>query len=293
MKTSRFPLLGLGLAALAWMTPLRAEPPAGWRLVFNDEFDGCQLDSEKWNTTMEFAGIHGPRYHNEYYLSYTLDEDVVVSDGLLRLRTDHHPVMGSEPVGLFDYSQGLVSTHDKFTFTHGYVEIRAKYPGGKGLWPCFWLMPQNQSWPPEFDVAEYYGGQRKMHHGLAYGSMRQALWDSSGDMETDFVNAWHIIALQWTPGRAVWIVDGVVRKTVVADYVPEVPMYVILSNSVSSRYGPSGEPDEATVFPNYFEIDYVRIYQEPPKVLIVEAPAKPATPQPPAFIAVLPASPLP
>ena len=35
-------------------------------------------------------------------------------------------------------------------------------------------------------------------------------------------------------------------------------MYVLLSNGVSSRLGPSGEPDENTAFPNDFQIDYVQ-----------------------------------
>jgi len=294
MKLLHSPFAGLGLAALTWMgiLSLQAAPPADWRLVFSDEFDGGQLDTTKWNTTMEFAGTHGPRYHNEHYLSYTLDDDVIVGDGQLRLRTDRKVVSGEEPIGLFDYSQGLVSTHDKFSFTHGYIEIRAKYPGGKGLWPCFWLMPEHQSWPPEFDIAEYYGGQKKMHYGLAYGNMLTPQWDSTGDTETDFVNEWHTIALEWTPGRAVWYVDGVARKTVTANYVPAIPMYVILSNSVSSRIGPSGEPDEATVFPNFFQIDYVRIYQAPP-VIIAETPAKPKPAEIPTIIAVLPGATLP
>ena len=51
------------------------------------------------------------------------------------------------------------------------------------------------------------------------------------------------------------------RKTVEADYVPNSPMFILLSNSVSSRFGPSGEPDEKTVFPNDFEVEYVRVYQ--------------------------------
>ena len=282
-------LLGMG------ETPLQAAPPAGWVLVFNDEFEAAALDETKWNTTMHFAGAMGPRYHNETYLSYTLDEEARIGGGLLRLRTDRRTISGSEPMGLFHYSQGLVSTHDKFTFTHGYIEIRAKYPGGRGLWPCFWLMPEDQSWPPEFDIGEYYGGQRKMHHGLAHGTMLDPQWDSTGDHETDFVNAWHTIALEWTAGRAVWLVDGVVRKTVVANYVPTVAMYVILSNSVSSRYGPSGEPDAETIFPNHFEIDYVRIYQ-PPKAIATAEPPPPApakTVESAAVLAILPGPPLP
>jgi beta-glucanase (GH16 family) len=296
-------LYAIGLLALVWMeaSPLFGEPPTGWNLVFSDEFDGQTLDTNKWTTAMDFVGTQGPRYHNEFYQSYTLDEDVVVAAGSLHLRTERHTVAGTEPIGLFEYSQGLVSTEDKFTFTFGYVEIRAKYPGGKGLWPCFWLMPQNQgNWPPEFDIAEYYGGQHKMHFGLAHGTMRDAVWDSSGDTQTEFANNWHTFALEWRPGHAVWYVDGVARKTVSADYVPSVPMYVILSNSISSRLGPSGEPDENTVFPNDFEIDYIRIYQPPPVIVKAEPPAKPAAPEtkPSAaaanpIIAVLPGAPLP
>ena len=233
-------------------------------MVFQDEFDGEDLDATKWSTTMEFAGTHGTRYHNEYYSSYTVDEDVIIRDGLLRLRTDRRTIEGAERPGMFAYTQGLVSSHGKFDYTHGYIEICAKYPGGKGMWPCFWLMPQHQSWPPEFDIAEYYGGQRKMHHGLAHGTAHEPRWDSTGDSETDFTSGWHTYSLEWMPGRAVWSVDCIPRKIVNADYVPSVAMYVILSNSVSSRIGPSGEPDENTVFPNYFEIDYVRVYQPPP-----------------------------
>ena len=251
----------VAFAVMANLAPLTAAPPDGWKLVFNDEFEGNSLDTSKWGTTMAFIGTHGPRYHNEYYLSHTEDDDVVVGDGLLRLQTQRRTVSGDEKPGIFHYTQGLVTSHDKFDFTHGYVEIRAKYPGGKGLWPCLWLMPQTQGWPPEFDIAEYYAGQKTMHHGLAHGSLYDSKWDSIWDKETDFESDWHIYALEWTRGRAVWSIDGKVRKTINADYVPNSAMYLVLSNSISSAVGPSGEPDEATVFPNSFSIDYVRVYQ--------------------------------
>ena len=263
MNFLRSSLTAAVFAAMANLAPLTAAPPDGWQLVFSDEFDGDTLDTAKWSTTMDFVGTHGPRYHNEFYLSYTTDDDVIVRDGELHLLTEHRTVEGEEAPGVFDYTQGLVSSHGKFAFTHGYIEIRAKYPGGKGLWPCFWLMPQQRTWPPEFDIAEYYGGQRKMHHGLAYGTMTNTLWDSSGDHETDFVDNWHTYALEWSPGRAVWFVDDVPRKTIVADYVPSGAMYIVLSNSISSIHGPSGAPDEITVFPNAFAIDYVRVWQKP------------------------------
>jgi len=273
-----FPLVASVLSVLALMaaSPLNAKPPHGWKLIFNDEFESEYLDEAKWGTTMEFIGTHGPRYHNEYYLSYTCDEEVILRDGMLHLRTDRRTIEGAETPNMFDYTQGLVSSHDKFSFTHGYIEIRAKYPGGKGLWPCLWLMPQHQGWPPEFDIAEYYAGQRTMHHGLAYGDLYDSKWDSLWDKNTDFESDFHVYALEWTPGRAVWSIDGEVRKTITADYIPKVPMYVILSNGISSRFGPSGEPDEKTVFPNSFEIDYVRVYQAPPHAIPEPIPSNPA-----------------
>jgi beta-glucanase (GH16 family) len=270
VRNSPFLLVATGLAALAFTSasPLKAEPPSGWKLVFSDEFEGDTLDTSKWGTTMEFIGTHGQRYHNESYLSYTVDEEAVVKDGNLHLRTDRRTVEGAEAPGMFEYTQGFITSHDKFSFTHGYVEIRAKYPSGNGLWPCLWLMPQGTGWPPEFDIAEYYGGKRTMHHGLAHGEWRAAKWDSTWDKTTDFESDFHVFSLEWTTGKAVWAVDGVPCKTITAEYVPNVPMYVIMSNGVGSAFGPSGVPDEKTVFPNSFEIDYVRVYQAPPAPVI-------------------------
>ena len=207
MRLHLFPLAAIGLAALVVMgtSPLSAEPPEGWKLVFNDEFKGEELDTAKWNTTMAFAGIQGPRYHNEFYLSYTVDDDIILGDDVLVLRTERRTVEGAaEAPGKFDYTQGLVTSHDKFSFKYGYIEIRAKFPGGKGLWPCLWLMPQHQGWPPEFDIAEYYSTSRTMHHGLAYGPLSNVQWDSTRDAGHEHEDGWHIYALEWMPGRAVW-----------------------------------------------------------------------------------------
>jgi len=276
MRIPRSPLAAIGLLVLAWGIPApgTAKPPEGWLLAFDEEFDGKQLDQSKWGTTMSFIGTRGPRFHNESYLSYTLDENVVFSDAHLRLRVDRKTIEGTEPGGAFDYTQGLISTDGKFSFTYGYIEIRAKYPGGKGLWPCFWLMPQDQQWPPEFDIAEYYAGRHTMHYGLAHGTIKDTVWDNAYDTSPTLEGEWHIYALEWTAGRAVWFVDGVRQQTVEADYVPASPMFILLSNSVSSRFGPSGIPDEKTVFPCDLEVQYVRVYQAPPPI----SPVLPAAP---------------
>ena len=50
-------------------------------------------------------------------------------------------------------------------------------------------------------------------------------------------------------------------KMIEADYVPNKPMYLVFNNGVSGPLGPTGSPDATTPFPNFFEIDYVRVYQ--------------------------------
>lgn len=266
-------LLSLAVFGPGLTSSTHAEPPAGYRVVFSDEFGAPQLDATKWITTMHFAGVNGERFHNRSYLNYNLDENVLFDKGILQLRADRQTVVGTSPAGVYQYTGGLVSTERKFAFKYGYIEMRAKYPGGRGVWPVFWLMPNEaKAWPPEFDIAEYYAGSSIMHNGLCHGPPHDPKWDSTGIADSKAELDFHTYALEWSPGRAVWYQDGVIRKVIEASYVPDGPMYIILNSGVSSHIGPSGLPNAETVFPNFFEIDYVRVYQQGAPV-VLPAPA--------------------
>ena len=50
----------------------------------------------------------------------------------------------------------------KFIFqTYGRVEVRAKQPNGRGIWPAIWMMPQDEStygwWPASGEIDIYEG----------------------------------------------------------------------------------------------------------------------------------------
>ena len=213
---------------------------------------------------MAFIGRSGARYHNDSYLSYATDEDVIISDGQLRLRADRRDIEGMDPAGRFQYTQGFISTHDRYAFTYGYVEISARMPSGAGIWPTIWLMPSDhQVWPPEFDIAEYYATEGKIRFGLATGTMYDVKWDEVRQVNRSVEEEWHTYGLIWEPGHAVWLLNGEVTLETWGEHVPKFPMYLILNNGVSSRVGPSGEPNESTVFPNFLEVDYIRVYQRP------------------------------
>jgi beta-glucanase (GH16 family) len=255
MNTRRKNLFASALCVVALFASrftFAAAPSAAWPLTWFDEFDGANLDSTKWSWgSLPWGGQH----HNDEYASWITPEDSYLSGGSLWLRC--RKATGGE-FGGYPYSEGFVHSNGKLNYTYGYVEIRGRYPSGKGVWPAFWSLPSG--WPPEFDIAEYFGSDDRMHMGLAYGTCCPANWDSSNFYGEGFQN-WHTYALEWGPGYAIWYKDGALKKHIYASYVPAVPMYVILNS------GMRWDADATTPFPNYFEVDYFRKYDAPAVVI--------------------------
>jgi len=226
-----------------------APPSASWPLVWGDEFTGTSLDAGKWRWgSLPWGGQH----HNDDYSSWITPEDSYVSNGSLWLRCRR--ATGNE-FGGYPYSEGFVHTDGTRNYTYGYAEIRARFATGTGTWPAFWTL--SQGWPPEFDVAEYFGSDDRMHMGLAYGtSWQDVQWDSSNLYHEGFGD-WHTYGLEWGPGYAIWYRDGVARKSVYAGYVPAVPMYLILNSGV--RW----DANYAAPYQNLTQIDYCRVFSLP------------------------------
>jgi len=239
--------------ALMVVAPASAAPPGGaasWQKTWYDEFNGTTIDSTKWGYgSLPWGGNH----HNDEYSSYITSEDSYLDGGSLILRCR------SGSFGGYPWSEGMLFSNGKLDYTYGYVEVRARFPKGKGIWPAFWLNGTFQ-WPPEFDIAEYFGSDDRMHMGLAYGTCCPATWNSS-NFYGEGVDSWHIWGLEWGPGYALWYKDGVVKKSIYASYVPAENMYVILNSGMRWDY------DGTTPAPNYTEMDYFRKYDPPSAVI--------------------------
>jgi beta-glucanase (GH16 family) len=240
----------------------RTSPPAhGLPLAWHDEFSGRTLDAGRWSTVMDFPGRAGGHYHNTSYGSYAVDENVVLANGRLRLVTDDKPVVGTDPAGTYQYTEGFISSHDKFFQSYGYWEICAKFPAGKGLWPAFWLIPQDRSWPPEIDVAEWFGSIESMHSGIASGNWPDVRWDSHWATSLAPTTGWHKYGVLWSPGRITFYTDGAPTYTITGAQVPTKPMYIVLNSGTWANADRGGPPDATTKFPNSFDVDYVRVYR--------------------------------
>jgi hypothetical protein len=158
-------------------------------------------------------------------------------------------------VGAMPYTSGLLTSYGTFAQTYGYWEIRAQVPSGDGLWPAFWLLPANNSWPPEVDIMEVFGNDPSTvynsYHSLDGSAFMRPAY--LGDLSTGF----HTYGLAWTPSTMTWYVDGSQTVQIATPADMNTPMYMLINLAVGGNWG---WPDATTQFPANFRIDYVHVY---------------------------------
>jgi beta-glucanase (GH16 family) len=161
-----------------------------------------------------------------------------------------------------NYFSGWIDGQGKKWIDQGvHVEIRAREPSGKGIWPALWFDPQSPStWPPELDLLEVLGKDP----GVAYMTTHytSSNWSSQGIFTGPALSgAFHVYALEWEAGVLRWYIDGALKFTT-TDGVPASAqtMYPILNTAVGSAGEWGGAPDATTVFPEVHSIDYIRVY---------------------------------
>lgn len=220
--------------------------PPGWQLVWADEFDGQTINSGKWG-----IADHPGDTNNE--LQYYAPDEAYLESGDLVLRSRERWHQGRS------YTSGLVRSRDLFAQTYGRVEVRARLPGTQGIWPAHWMLPETGEWPPEIDITELKGQQPQTvymtHH---WGHWPNVQSNGSTYTGPDFTADYHTFAVEWSPGRIEWFVDGVPRFQSSNQGVPAEPMYIILNTAVGGDF--VGAPDGSTEFPQHHRIDYVRVY---------------------------------
>ena len=254
---------------------------AGATLLFDEEFDGTSLNTSKW-TDGYWWDNNGCTIGSNNELEWYQPDDIIVSGGTLKLKAEKRTIVASDGK-TYNYTSGVVTTGrdlwqdpspDKFALKYGYVEMRAKLPKGKGLWPAFWLLSGDQSWPPEIDVMEVLGDSTNVDHMTlhdASGGSTGHTW-SGPDLSAD----WHVYGVDWQPNAIVWYVDGVERwRFTDTSRIPAETMYLLLNLAVGGDW--PGSPDGSTVFPAYYEVDYVRAWSQVPTGAPTDTPTAPAT----------------
>ena len=231
------------------------------RMTFDEEFDGLSLldgtgaDGGTWRARTSYGT--GIVIHDNDIQAYVSPEwkdlglnPFVVENGAVTIEAVYRPdlvdVTGGRP-----YISGMLTTHGSFAQLYGYFEARIQLPEDAGMYPAFWLLPTDGSWPPELDVVESTDGKPGMIQQM---ELSRPISDYSG---------WHTYGLEWTADRIAWYVDGVMTQVIYGHSV-HTPMYLLLNLSVGTSGGAlRTQPDaaEAGDVVGSMTVDWVHVYQ--------------------------------
>ncbi|TIV06051.1 MAG: glycoside hydrolase family 16 protein, partial [Mesorhizobium sp.] len=180
-----------------------------------------------------------------------------VEDGVLTITAARAPEAIRPYINNYQYTSGLLTTYESFAQTYGYFEIRADMPEKQGVWPAFWLLPADGSWPPELDVVEMVGQDPNKliltGHSNATGTHTKV---SSTAYVADTAG-FHTYGVLWTEDELVWYFDDVevARAATPADM--HEPMYMLVDLAVG---GMAGTPADGLATPAEMQIDYIHAY---------------------------------
>jgi beta-glucanase (GH16 family) len=241
--------------------------PEGYRLVWNDEFNGKALDTLKWQYRML-----GKRENA------VIAKEAVTLDGKGLLHLTTFKKDGT-------IHTGMIGTQGLFQQKYGYFEARIKFQGMQGHHGSFWLQSPTYGKVlddpgksgAEIDIIEYFGAGRKDR-----GAAVNIYWNpykpkpvragpekldldailgkaaKPGERLKELSDAFHIYALLWTGKGYLFSIDGkeVYRTSAGLSHQPQ---YIVLS-LLCSDWERKRLDDRK--LPEAMVVDYVRVYTE-------------------------------
>ena len=261
-----------------------------YKLVWSEEFEGTSLNTETWGYMLG----NGNEYNNPGWgndeLEYYKQENVSVKNGELHITAKREQTKvrydGDERDTTYKYTSGRITSSGKVSFKYGKIEAKIKLPAERGLWPAFWMFPEESAygnWPHsgEIDIMEANGGSSQassaaLHYSLSNG---QHTWQVGGKSyggrgNPGSITDYHVYGVIWeedqfdfyvdesiilTVPRRVWSTAAVSKSTNEnAPYDKE--FHFLLNMAVGGNYVHNDEPSV-----NFTEadmvVDYIRVYQ--------------------------------
>jgi beta-glucanase (GH16 family) len=273
--TSLLALAGLGI----WTLPASADPPAGYRLEWSEEFSGpvgSPPDKTHWSYDLGDNGWGNNELEN--YVSDVEHAHIVLDPAatngkalqILATYNGHGLTRGN-------FESARLVSRDKVTAQYGYIEARICLPSGQGLWPAFWMLGADigtpgVGWPQcgEMDIMENIGREPAVNHSSLHGpgysggkslTGKYALPDGQ-----QFAGGYHTFGLLWAADSVTFSVDGHPFETRTPADLPagktwafNHPFFFIVNVAVGGNFG--GNPDATTAFPQKMLVDYIRVYK--------------------------------
>jgi beta-glucanase (GH16 family) len=248
-----------------------------WQLIWSDEFNTPGLpDQTKWQYEYGYVRNNELQFYTRDRLENGRQEKgMLVIEG----RKEKYPNPMYKPGGdpknrrtgqeFADYTAASINTLGKASFLYGRIEVRAKLPQGRGVWPAIWMMGTNRvGWPKcgEIDIMEFVGKEPdKVHATLHWwGEGKHASLGGRVTTPAPY-NDFHIYAVEWFEDRMDFFFDQnkyftypLDKAGVGADNPFRKPHYLLINFALGGSWG---GPMDDTVLPQKYVVDYVRVYQ--------------------------------
>lgn len=205
-----------------------------WTLVWSDEFEGDQIDPDKWRHEIDCWG--GGNEERQCYTDRA--ENSKVSDGFLTITARKEWMQGSalpermritpedqQKMAVQPFSSAKLVTKGKAQWLYGRIEARAKFPKGQGTWGAIWMLPANDTYGAwaasgEIDIVEAVNLgatckkctdkiENRVYGTLHFGDEWPRNVYKGQDTELPQTSdGFHVYAVEWKEGEISWFVDG-------------------------------------------------------------------------------------
>ncbi len=237
--------------------------------TFSDEFNTLQLrngTSGVWDPKFWWAPEKGSTlsgngelqwYINPSYEPTASANPFSVNNGVLTIKAAAASEAIQGEINGYDYTSGILTTHSSFAQTYGYFEIRADMPDDQGVWPAFWLLPADGSWPPELDVVEMRGQDPNTIIATVHSNETGSQTSIASAVKVSDTSGFHKYGVLWTEEEIVWYFDdaAIARADTPSDM--HEPMYMLVNLAVG---GIAGTPSDGLVDGAEMKIDYIKAY---------------------------------
>lgn len=260
-----------------WSQEAHAAPAQAprWELQWSDEFevDGPP-DPAKWGYEDGFVRNNELQFYTRRPENARVERGMLVIEGRKEEYVNPGYKVGSEnwkeQKPFASYTSASLTTQGKASWQYGRIEVRAKLPQGKGMWPAIWTLGDNIEqigWPKcgEIDVLEFVGKEPDKIHGTTHYSINEQHASKGKALTVDKpFDDFHLYAVEWFADRIDFFFDQTKFHSFAVDEAgggPEnafrKPHYLLINLALGGAWG--GEVDDS-VLPQQYRVDYVRVY---------------------------------
>lgn len=239
-----------------------------YELVWSDEFNYSGLpDGKKWSYD---TGGNASGWGNNESQHYTADrlKNAEVKNGFLHITAVKEDFEGKK------YTSARLITKGKGDWLYGKIEVRAKLPDGRGMWPAIWMLPTDWiygGWPAsgEIDIMENVGYTPYVIVGSAHTESYNHVKGThkNGTINiADCYTEFHNYIVEWEASEYRVYVDDKLYFTFKNEskgyktWPFDKRFHLLLNVAVGGNWG-GAEGIDDSIFPRTMMVDYVRVYQ--------------------------------